>query len=57
MQASAILTDERLSKFCKEMGISSSKIIIKIDDKQAKYYNFDDEQYYNLDLEIAKKYM
>ena len=53
---SIILTEEQVYRFCKELGIESSKILIKIDGNHASYYA-DDEKYHDLDLEVAKKYM
>ncbi len=53
---SIILAEEQVSRFCKELGIESSKILIKIDGNHASYYA-DDEKYHDLDLEVAKKYM
>lgn len=59
MQESIILVDEKLKKFCKEINIDSniSKILIKINNSRAEYYNYDDDCFYELDIEIAKKYM
>lgn len=54
---SIILTEEQVSRFCKELGIESSKILIKIDGNHAASYYADDEKYHDLDLEVAKKYM
>lgn len=60
MQKSAILTDgSSLKEFCRELNINSnvSKILIKINNNRAEYYNFDDDCFYELDLEVAKKYL
>lgn len=58
MQEAVILVDEKLKKFCKELNIDSngSKILIKINGNRAEYYSFEDDCFFELDLEIAKKY-
>ena len=59
MQAVTILENEKLKSFCKEINIDpdTSKILIKINKNRAEYYNFDDDCFYKLDIEIAKKYI
>lgn len=59
MQTGILLEDDKLKEFCKELNInySTSKILIKINNNKAEYYNFDDDCFYELDLEIAKKYI
>lgn len=59
MQTSILLEDVKLKEFCKELNIecNTSKILIKINNNKAEYYNFDDDCFYELDLEIAKKYI
>lgn len=59
MQTGILLEDVKLKEFCKELNIdcNTSKILIKINNNKAEYYNFDDDCYYKLDLEIAKKYI
>lgn len=59
MQTSILLEDVKLKEFCKELniGCNTSKILIKLNNDKAEYYNFDDDCFYELDLEIAKKYI
>lgn len=59
MQMSVILSEYKLKKFCRELNIDSnvSKILIKINEDRAEYYNFDDDCFYELDINIAKKYL
>ena len=59
MQTSILLKYNKLKEFCKELNIncSTSKILIKINNNKAEYYNIDDDFYYELDLEVAKKYI
>lgn len=59
MQTSILLEDVKLKEFCKELNIecNTSKILIKINNNKSEYYNFDDDCFYELDLEIAKKYL
>lgn len=59
METTVILTGKRLEDFCQELNIDSSisKIIVRINNKRAEYYNFVDDCFYELDLEIAKKYL
>ena len=54
---SRILSDKEKDRFLKELNLDAKadKILIKIIDKKACY--FDGEEYHDLDLEIAKKYM
>lgn len=47
---SIILTEEQVFRFCKELGIESSKILIKIDGNHASYYA-DDEKYRFFEIE------
>ncbi len=57
---SAILSGEKLENFCKELNIDSSnvsRILIRINNNRAEYYNFEDDCFYELDMEIAKKYI
>lgn len=60
MQKSILLKDDKLREFCKEINIdcnNTSAILIKINKNKAEYYNFDDDCFYKLDLDIAKKYV
>ncbi len=59
MQNSILLENNKLKEFCRELNIecNTSKILIKINNNKAEYYNFDDNCFYELDLEIAKKYL
>lgn len=59
MQEAVILVDEKLKNFCKELNIDSdvSKILIKINGDRAEYYNFENDCFLELDLEVAKKYL
>ena len=59
MQEGIILTGEKLNKFCKELNIDSNiyKILIKINGNSAEYYNVEDNSSYELDIQIAKKYI
>ncbi len=57
---SIILSGEELENFCKELSIdisNVSKILIRINNNRAEYYNFEDDCFYELDMEIAKKYI
>lgn len=55
---SKILLGKELSKFCEELNIKKPlKILLKINGKNAEYYNSNDDTYYKLSLEIAKKYI
>ena len=43
---SAILSGEKLENFCKELNIDSSnvsRILIRINNNRAEYYNFEDD--------------
>lgn len=59
MKESIILSDDKKDKFCKELNLNTnaSKVLITINKNKAEYYNFDDDCYYELDLEVAKKYI
>ena len=59
MQNSILLENNKLREFCRELNIecNTSKILIKINNNKAEYYNFDDDCFYELDPEIAKKYL
>lgn len=59
MQVVVLLEGPELKCFCKELNITprASKIMIKISEKRAEYYNFDDDCFYRIDIEIAKKYI
>lgn len=59
MQEGIILEGEKLKEFCNELNIDSktSKILIKINNNKAEYYNFEDDCFLGLDLEIAMKYL
>ena len=59
MKETIILSDDKKDKFCKELNlnINTSKVLITINNNKAEYYNFDDDCFYELDLEIAKKYL
>ena len=54
---SKILREKKKDAFCKELGLNNdvSEILLKIDNNKASY--FDGEECYDLDLEIAKKYI
>ena len=54
-----ILKDEELQKFCKELNIDHdmNKILILINESRAEYYNPEDDCFFELNLEIAKKYI
>ena len=54
---SKILRDKEKDTFCTELGIVNniSSILLKIEDNKATY--FDGNEYHNLDLEIARKYI
>ena len=55
---SKILLGKELSKFCEELNIKKPlKILLKINGKNAEYYNSNDDTYHKLNLEIAKKYI
>ena len=59
IQAVAILPEKKSESFCKELNPDeqNTKILIKINKDRAEYYNFDDDCFYKLDIEIAKKYI
>ena len=60
MQVSTILSDDKLKDFCKELNIDSSnisKILIKINNNRAEYYDFENDCFKKIDIEIAKKYI
>ena len=59
MQVSYLLEGNKLKEFCEEMNIKSNplKILIKVNDDKAEYYNFDDNKLLELDILIAKKYI
>lgn len=59
MQEGIILEGDKLKKFCNELNIDSktSKILIKINDNKAEYYNYEDDCFLELELEVAKKYL
>lgn len=59
MQTGILLEDVKLKEFCKELNIdcNTSKILINLNNDKAEYYNFEDDCFYELDLEIAKKYI
>lgn len=52
-----LLRQEERNMFCKEIGINNDIVVIllMIDAKKAKY--FDGKDYYDVDYEIAKKYV
>ncbi len=54
---SKILCGKEKDTFCEELGIDKnvSEILLKIDNSKAKY--FDGRDYYDLELEIARKYI
>ena len=59
MQTGIILSGDKLKKFCEELNIdsSASKILLKIEEDKAKYYNLSDDGFCDVDVEIAKKYI
>lgn len=57
MKTTIILEDNKLKQFCKELNINSDKVVITINNNKAEYYNVNDDCYYKLDLEVAKKYI
>lgn len=59
MQEAVILTGNNLKQFCTDLNINpnTSKIIIIINNEKAEYYNFEDDCLYNLDINIALKYL
>jgi hypothetical protein len=59
VQESIILDGEKKEKFCKELNIRSNvpKILVHLNDNGAEYYHLDDDCFYKLDFEIAKKYI
>ena len=54
---SKILRGKEKDMFCEELGIDNnvSKILLKIENSKAKYFNGKD--YYDLELNIARKYI
>ena len=54
---SKILRENEKDMFCEELGLNKnvSEILLKIDNNKASY--FDGKEYYDVDLEIAKKYI
>ena len=54
---SKILRDKEKDMFCIELDIDNniSSILLKIEDGKATYFN--GNEYHDLDLEIAKKYI
>lgn len=54
---SKILQGEEKDAFCEELGLDNniSEILLKIVNNKASC--FDGKDYYNVDLEIAKKYI
>ena len=59
MKEIILLNEKQLKEFCKEIKLKTrcSKIFIKINENRAEYYNFDDDCFYKLDINIAKKYL
>lgn len=59
MNKSMILTGKIKDDFCKELDINNNytKIIIRIRDNKADYYDFDKDCFCELDINVAKKYM
>ena len=59
MQMSIILSGDKLKRFCEELNIDSSanKILLKIEEDKAKYYNLSDDGFCDVDIEKAKKYI
>lgn len=59
MQETIILTGERLKDFCKEVNISidSEKLLIRINNDKAEYYDSEKDCFCELELDVAKKYM
>lgn len=56
---SILLEGTKMLEFCKELNIDSDvpKILIRINDNHAEYYNCNDKCFYEFDIEIAKKYL
>ena len=54
---SKILRENEKDTFCEELGLNKnvSEILLKIDNNKASC--FDGKDYYDVDLEIAKKYI
>lgn len=54
---SKILRGKEKDTFCEELGLNNnvSEILLKIENSKAKY--FDGKEYYDLELEIARKYI
>ena len=54
---SKILREKKKNAFCKELGLNNdvSEILLKIDNNKASY--FDGKNYYDVNLEIAKKHI
>ena len=54
---SKILRGKEKDTFCEELGLNKnvSEILLKIENSKAKY--FDGKDYYDLELEIARKYI
>lgn len=59
MQAGIILDGDKLKAFYEKINIKykPSKLLIKINDNKAEYYNFEEDCFYDLDVEVAKKYI
>jgi len=59
MQISKILREKEKESFCKELNITNNptKVLIKINDNKAEYYNPSDDTLYKIDIKVAKKYI
>lgn len=59
MQSVILLSGKKVKNFCKEINMkpNSSRILIKINENRAEYYNFDDDCFYRLDMSLARKYI
>ncbi len=59
MGTRVILIDDKCKEFCKELNLDYdySKILIRVNNQKADYYNYIDKRFHELDLEIAMKYI
>ena len=56
---SIILSGQEKDKLCNELNIKydAPRLLLKIDNKKASYYNIKENSYKNINLEIANKYI
>lgn len=56
---SIILSGKEKDKLCNELNIiyDAPRLLLKIDNKKASYYNIKENSYKNINLEIANKYI